>query len=472
MWRRDEVVSDMAVTLWTAVGGGDGGRRRTPSGARQAAADLAKLYEEANGRPILDLVGQVPTGDRDTPGAMLALYALGNDDAPAGLQVPSFELHYEGDELSWDGEVLAQNPAVPWSRSKVQTLLFDKTVFTATRAKEWARSHGYHHGDVDTTQRYHRVRQHETTPGAPCRTIRFTTGVMAVVCAPEADHVGNPCSCEHQNPGKANMEILVVEDDKELQRAYPRIIRKSYPTAEVFVVDRYEDAICYLKTRDIGLVVSDVDIVGGKGGIEVFQWVREHRPDLVDRYVFITGGNPQVAEMHHRFLSKPASAADITQAIRDAGASGGAPELAAPAMTRAPTRPAARTRAASAPPRTVAPPARAATAGPPTLDAVAVGNLVSEILPKVGPEGRFGQKVFVSAIWEALEREHRLPSWLTLPKFKELLVAANRARLVTLSRADLIGAMNRKLVDASEIEDRGANFHFVNDPDAKEPWEQ
>jgi hypothetical protein len=32
-----------------------------------------------------------------------------------------------------------------------------------------------------------------------------------------------------------------------------------------------------------------------------------------------------------------------------------------------------------------------------------------------------------------------------------------------LARADLVGAMDRKLVSESEIEDRGATFHFVLD---------
>lgn len=69
-----------------------------------------------------------------------------------------------------------------WPASEVQSLLFDKTVFTEHQAKEWAREHGYHYGKVDTTGSYHRLRQ-EAPTGGPCRTIEFTQGVKAIVCS-------------------------------------------------------------------------------------------------------------------------------------------------------------------------------------------------------------------------------------------------------------------------------------------------
>jgi hypothetical protein len=43
-------------------------------------------------------------------------------------------------------------------------------------------------------------------------------------------------------------------------------------------------------------------------------------------------------------------------------------------------------------------------------------------------------------------------------------VRANRDGWLILVRADLVGAMDAKLVADSEIEDRGATFHFVLDP--------
>ena len=75
-------------------------------------------------------------------------------------------------------------------------------------------------------------------------------------------------------------------------------------------------------------------------------------------------------------------------------------------------------------------------------------------------EGRFGRKVFIAAVWRALIDDARFAS-LSLDRFKQLLVAANRDGLLELTRADLVGAMDPGLVAASEIDDLGSTFHFV-----------
>ena len=102
---------------------------------------------------------------------------------------------------------------------------------------------------------------------------------------------------------------------------------------------------------------------------------------------------------------------------------------------------------------------------PPTLDAsAALLQMVREAIPRVGEEGRFGdEKVFVSALWHNMERDRRLGD-LSFDRFKLWLVRANRDGWLVLVRADLVGAMDAKLVADSEIEDRGATFHFVLDP--------
>lgn len=113
------------------------------------------------------------------------------------------------------------------------------------------------------------------------------------------------------------------------------------------------------------------------------------------------------------------------------------------------------------------PPAEApAKASPPpvpgaTLSLDALADVVHEALPRIGANGRFGsEKVFVSAVWRGVEEERRLPA-MTLDVFKRNLVSAMRAGKVRLARADLIGAMNAKLVSESEISDNGSTFHFV-----------
>jgi hypothetical protein len=52
---------------------------------------------------------------------------------------------------------------------------------------------------------------------------------------------------------------------------------------------------------------------------------------------------------------------------------------------------------------------------------------------------------------------------MDLDDLKKRLADANRAGLLSLARADLVGAMNPEEVRLSEILDRGASFHFVLD---------
>lgn len=117
-------------------------------------------------------------------------------------------------------------------------------------------------------------------------------------------------------------------------------------------------------------------------------------------------------------------------------------------------------------PPSTSPPSRASAGPPPaapsgalSLDALA--DVVHDALPRIGTDGRYGsEKVFVSAVWRGLEQERRLPT-MTLDSFKRNLVQAMRAGKVRLARADLIGAMDSKLVSESEISDNGSTFHFV-----------
>jgi hypothetical protein len=67
-----------------------------------------------------------------------------------------------------------------WHGSKIQSLLFDKQ-WTVDEAKDWASSHGYHHGKVHVTDNYIRLRQFEPKAGRAKRTITFGQGIKAIV---------------------------------------------------------------------------------------------------------------------------------------------------------------------------------------------------------------------------------------------------------------------------------------------------
>lgn len=73
------------------------------------------------------------------------------------------------------------------------------------------------------------------------------------------------------------------------------------------------------------------------------------------------------------------------------------------------------------------------------------------------PTGRFGHdKVFISHVWKALQ-----PEWSSRSAFDAALLEANRTRRLSLSRADLVSAMDPADVAESEVSSYGARFHFV-----------
>ena len=75
--------------------------------------------------------------------------------------------------------------------------------------------------------------------------------------------------------------------------------------------------------------------------------------------------------------------------------------------------------------------------------------------------GRFGDnKVFIIHVWRALQNDADFRS-MDLPAFKQRLAEANNARLLDLSRADLVQAMDPDDVRLSEVTYHSAVFHFI-----------
>jgi hypothetical protein len=76
--------------------------------------------------------------------------------------------------------------------------------------------------------------------------------------------------------------------------------------------------------------------------------------------------------------------------------------------------------------------------------------------------GVFGRhKVFIAPLWRTL-RIHPAVAGMSLEDFKRQLVAANRAGLLSLARADLVAAMDPRDVAESEVRHLEARYHFVD----------
>lgn len=80
---------------------------------------------------------------------------------------------------------------------------------------------------------------------------------------------------------------------------------------------------------------------------------------------------------------------------------------------------------------------------------------------RASPTGRWhDKKVFISHVWASLQNRGSAGG-RTFEDFQRRLVEAHQARLVRLSRADLVEAMSRADVAASETAHLNATFHFV-----------
>jgi len=72
-----------------------------------------------------------------------------------------------------------------------------------------------------------------------------------------------------------------------------------------------------------------------------------------------------------------------------------------------------------------------------------------------------GDRAFIASVYDVGSRKGGPFHGLTLQQFKERAVQAHRKSTLRLTRADLVGAMDSKLVERSETAYLSARFHFV-----------
>jgi CheY-like chemotaxis protein len=265
----------------------------TPGPAFEAASALERAIGESNGaatsRVLADLFGIAMTVDRGRPyhfddaddevasefGASLAAMALGDgvswfDDHKSReglfdrktLAIPQFMMNYDGSELSWT--CAPCSGAAPWHD--------DAELEDDDEVKD--------EDDEDD----------EGPPPPPPK----RGGHLKLV-----------------NPAVSN--ILVIEDDQTLQVTMRRMLRRLYPAGTVEVVDNAKDAIDHIDAHPPDLILSDYDIVGSTGG-DVLAYIQHAQPQLVNRFIFITG-NDIVERLHPYRVKKPVTMKQVAEAI-------------------------------------------------------------------------------------------------------------------------------------------------------------
>lgn len=80
--------------------------------------------------------------------------------------------------------------------------------------------------------------------------------------------------------------VLIVEDEEHLRRLQVRILGRL--DARTLTAESVADAQRLLGEHTVDLVVSDVKMPG-KSGVDLYRWIERTHPDLVSRFLFITG---------------------------------------------------------------------------------------------------------------------------------------------------------------------------------------
>jgi signal transduction histidine kinase/CheY-like chemotaxis protein len=121
-------------------------------------------------------------------------------------------------------------------------------------------------------------------------------------------------------PSRRRATVLIVEDDERLLRTYPRILRDQY---DVIVACDGQEAIDLLVSGSRADVVLSDLAMPEVDGPQLFAWLKENRPELARRTIFVTGGASDafakfLAQVSNVVIAKPATRAQILHALGEA----------------------------------------------------------------------------------------------------------------------------------------------------------
>jgi DNA-binding NtrC family response regulator len=127
------------------------------------------------------------------------------------------------------------------------------------------------------------------------------------------------------------LRILIVEDE-ELLLSFLRMALERAGVKTMGAASGAE-ALRLLEQETFGGVVSDLRMPGRIGGGEIFDWIRQNRPQLSSSFLFITGnaGDPYAIETREStgapFIQKPFRIALLLELIRRIMVPGGQPNV-------------------------------------------------------------------------------------------------------------------------------------------------
>jgi len=97
--------------------------------------------------------------------------------------------------------------------------------------------------------------------------------------------------------------ILIVEDYVDLHDVYRTCVGRHH---DYDIAISAKEAIALISSEEeYDHILCDYHLAGGSNGVEVYNWVRINRPQLLDEaFVFLCGAMDKVADFGVKILSK------------------------------------------------------------------------------------------------------------------------------------------------------------------------
>lgn len=116
------------------------------------------------------------------------------------------------------------------------------------------------------------------------------------------------------------LPVLVVEDEEVLLSFLKTALQRA--GVKAIGASCGAEALGLLEQQEFAGVVSDLRMPGAVGGAEIFDWVRQNRPELAKSFLFITGNASDVyaVEIRERtgalFIEKPFRIALLIELVK------------------------------------------------------------------------------------------------------------------------------------------------------------
>lgn len=97
------------------------------------------------------------------------------------------------------------------------------------------------------------------------------------------------------NPSSRSLrsgKVLIVDDEKALVQLQEKLLTDL--GLESIGVDSGDDAIRFLATHSVDLIISDIRMPGEVDGSALLEWVRTNRPRLLPRFILLPGDSLQI----------------------------------------------------------------------------------------------------------------------------------------------------------------------------------